>query len=410
MSLTMLVTGVAEMIVDSSHPRKWPAKLLEARTDRKCSVFPPRNMNQTRRVMGCMCVASRAPKLRRALIFILASVGFANAQTSNVPEINPGSTAPEWKVGRWLKGDPIERLERGRTYVIEFWATWCGPCREAMPHISDLKRRYEGKVTFVGVSIWENSEDDVNKFMASDAERADYRLVRDRVSHPPDHDQNGSMVEGWIKPAGLTGVPATMIVDKRGVIAWIGHPLKLKEVLDSVLADTWDIEVAKREYLTARRWPALHQAAAESLDKGQYEQAAEFAKQAAEHGYIDSKAVRYAALVKLGRKDEAALLAEEMLTTWTNWTLLEYVARLITEKPVLGKDTDLQFALMAIQKADATVSKPMWPIRTTYAHILYLKGDKNGAFKMLDEVIGQVPKNHEFLKKFQERLELYRQR
>jgi len=68
---------------------------------------------------------------------------------------NIGSPAPPLRVKEWIKGQPVTRFEQGKVYVVEFWATWCGPCMRAMPHLSELARKYRGKITFLAIDIWE---------------------------------------------------------------------------------------------------------------------------------------------------------------------------------------------------------------------------------------------------------------
>ena len=57
----------------------------------------------------------------------------------------------------WLKGTPIQGFERGRVYVVEFWATWCGPCIAAMPHLSRVADKYKRRVTVIGVDVMEKA-------------------------------------------------------------------------------------------------------------------------------------------------------------------------------------------------------------------------------------------------------------
>jgi thiol-disulfide isomerase/thioredoxin len=70
--------------------------------------------------------------------------------------IDNGDAAPTLQVDKWLKGEPTKKFEPGKIYVIECWATWCGPCIASMPHVTKMAAKYKDKgVIVIGVDVWE---------------------------------------------------------------------------------------------------------------------------------------------------------------------------------------------------------------------------------------------------------------
>jgi len=161
--------------------------------------------------------------------------------------LQEGNPAPPIKVIKWLKGSPVNSFEKGKLYVVEFWATWCGPCRQSIPHLTELAKKYQGKVTVVGVNAFENPQAkdasyvaDVAKFVTDMGDKMNYNVAVD--------GPEGTMASTWMRAANQNGIPTAFVVDRQSRIAWIGHPMMgLDEVLGQEVADKYDVAAAAKK-------------------------------------------------------------------------------------------------------------------------------------------------------------------
>ena len=159
-----------------------------------------------------------------------------------------GSPAPKLAVSKWLNGDGVQKIEKGKVYVVEFWATWCGPCVAAMPHLSKLNTQYKDKgVVFIGMNLGEDLEQ-VEPFLKQNDDKMNYRVAIDEPSEKSDADTNrrpnGKTAAAWFSAAGQQGIPCTFVVNKDSVVAWIGHPMQIDKVLEEIVAGTYDVAKA----------------------------------------------------------------------------------------------------------------------------------------------------------------------
>jgi len=116
----------------------------------------------------------------------------------------------------FVKGDAVAVPTPGKVVVLECWASWCGPCRSAFPHISDLQRKYRSRgLRVVGVTN-EANPGQVRSFVNSQGPAMDYSVAM---------DADGEVQEKVLAPAGVRGIPHAFVIDGSGVVQYSGHPM-----------------------------------------------------------------------------------------------------------------------------------------------------------------------------------------
>lgn len=162
--------------------------------------------------------------------------------------LNIGDPAPKLEVSKWVQGDAVNEFKPGTVYIVEFWATWCGPCKASIPHLNELYTKIKDKgVVVIGQDVWEKDTTKVEPFLKEMGTNMTYRVALDSVVEGQEPG-TGKMAENWMTASGANGIPTAFVVNKEGKIAWIGHPINLNEsVIEQVQAGTIDIQKAAEE-------------------------------------------------------------------------------------------------------------------------------------------------------------------
>jgi len=144
----------------------------------------------------------------------------------NEPLPEPGlEPAPAGKlaIAHWVKGEEVD-LSKG-VNVVEFWATWCPPCRTSIPHLTALQKRFKDQgVNIIGVS--DEPLRTVEPFVKRMGDKMDYVVAID--------DANSTSNE-YMRRYGVNGIPHAFVV-KDGTVVWHGHPMSgLDKAIDNAL-------------------------------------------------------------------------------------------------------------------------------------------------------------------------------
>lgn len=115
-----------------------------------------------------------------------------------------GLPAPNWTL-KQLDGQPLSLSQfKGKAVVLDFWASWCGPCKMEIPWWNDLQAKYRAQgLQIIGISEDDNDKD-VRDFLAKN--RLDYPVVMD----------HNALAAAWGMPIGL---PTTFFIRRDGTIA-----------------------------------------------------------------------------------------------------------------------------------------------------------------------------------------------
>jgi thiol-disulfide isomerase/thioredoxin len=171
---------------------------------------------------------------------------FANSVQAAGATLKIGDTAPKLQVTQWVQGEPVKEFDTNHVYIVEFWATWCGPCRVSIPHLNDLWQQFKDKgVVVIGQDVSEQDDSAVAPFVKKMGDKMTYRVALDDKRQ----DKDGAMATTWMGAAGQAGIPTAFIVNNQGRIAWIGHPMELDEkLLNDILAGHYDVVKAAADY------------------------------------------------------------------------------------------------------------------------------------------------------------------
>lgn len=168
------------------------------------------------------------PKKRPEVKFEASDVVFPTFSTpvGSASDLR-GKKGPDFAIERWWNSGPNIA---GKLAVVDFWATWCPPCRDAIPHMNLIAKGYPRDVAVMGISseTWRNFEEGTLK----------HRLSKSDFAYAVGIDSQSRMASAFA----VRGIPHIAVMSADGIVRWQGSPRDLTpQVMDSLVASNREL-------------------------------------------------------------------------------------------------------------------------------------------------------------------------
>ncbi|MDB6035696.1 MAG: alkyl hydroperoxide reductase [Verrucomicrobiales bacterium] len=151
------------------------------------------------------------------LLLLAGLSGCANHGKQLAAKSYINQKAPELVVEKWLTAPPDTK---GKFVLVDFWATWCPPCRRAIPELNTFQRKFSDKLVVIGLS--DETEADVRKLQDP---KIEYAVAIDTQARTK-------------KEVQVEGIPHIMLMDPSGIVRWEGYPFQEGfELTEKVIED-----------------------------------------------------------------------------------------------------------------------------------------------------------------------------
>ena len=144
------------------------------------------------------------PMLSIVLVCLLPATSALAAEKKLWAKSFLNQKAPELTVEKWLTKEPDRK---GKFVLIDFWATWCGPCRKAIPELNAFHKKFGDKLVVIGIS-----DEPEAKVKSMTTPGIEYYSAIDTQARTK-------------KAVEVKGIPHVLIIDPQGIVRWEGFPL-----------------------------------------------------------------------------------------------------------------------------------------------------------------------------------------
>jgi cytochrome c biogenesis protein CcmG/thiol:disulfide interchange protein DsbE len=156
-------------------------------------------------------------KLTLAFLCVVAATAAWAAEKQIWAKSFLNQKAPELVIEKWLTKEPDRK---GKFVLIDFWATWCPPCRKAIPELNNLYKKFGDRLVVIGLS-----DEPEAKVKGMTTPQIDYSVAIDTKARTK-------------TAVGVSGIPHVLLIDPQGIVRWEGFPLLNGfELTEQVVAD-----------------------------------------------------------------------------------------------------------------------------------------------------------------------------
>ncbi|WP_157665065.1 peroxiredoxin family protein [Mariniblastus fucicola] len=335
-----------------------------------------------------------------------------------------GDKAPKLDIEHWLSDRDGEfsgftGFEADKVYIVEFWATWCGPCISSMPHIVETQDEYADKGVQV-ISVSKEKLETVEKFLKKNVGGDKEKTYAELTSaYCLTTDPDGSVSKDYMTAAGQGGIPTAFIVGKTGEIEWIGHPMRMDKPLEEIVEDKWDRESFAKEFSVQQKADLMMASIGKLLRADKPEEALkkidtyleENSETADARTIARMKGMRISAAMAAGGEESIAAYKELIESAGDEPRMINRLTGRVVSQHKAGEKFEEELLKTACEAAARSVEltekdgkdEAIASALSTHANLLYICNKLEDAIAVQKKAVALATK--ESFKKFLEKLE-----